>query len=439
VRPRPTAAGRSVTLTATPTVERSSKLDLQEFAYTGPGTLAGRYLRRFWHPIYHAADLPAGQAKPVRVMSEDFTLYRGESGAVHLLDFRCAHRGTQLSTGWVEGDCLRCFYHGWKYDASGQCVEMPAEDPSFPPKVRIGSYPVREYLGLIFAYLGEGEAPEFPRYPDFESFDGVVEIDSYLRRCNYFQNLENALDMSHVGFVHADNEASFEGIGSGHTLRADESPWGVAYTATRPSGEIRINQFGMPNMFHMNALPTDVEVGWQESLFWWTPIDDTTHVQFSLHRLPITGELAERICARRQARRDLLSISHQDACEQILAGTLRLWDLDTTRVDLVRLQDDIAQLGQGHLVDRTQERLGRGDVGMIAIRKLWQRELRALAEGRPLTRWTRPPEVRPTAWLLPGKSAEESGGTNRAVRPGTPTILDVRPYAEVREQARAYG
>src|SRR5579883_2699377 len=136
------------------------------FPHVGPRTLAGRYLRRFWQPVYRAADLPAGWAKPLRILGEDFTLYRGEGGQPHIVAFRCAHRGTQLSTGWVEGDCLRCFYHGWKYDASGQCVEMPAEDPSFPPKVKIRSYPTEEYLGLIFAYLGEDEAPPLPRFPE---------------------------------------------------------------------------------------------------------------------------------------------------------------------------------------------------------------------------------------------------------------------------------
>ncbi len=136
------------------TTARPRAATLDELACTGPGTLAGRYLRRFWQPVYHAFDLPPGHAKPVRIMSEDFTLYRGEGGAPHLVAFRCAHRGTQLSTGWVEGDCIRCFYHGWKYDQTGQCVEMPAEDPSFPPKVKIASYPTREYLGLLWAYLG---------------------------------------------------------------------------------------------------------------------------------------------------------------------------------------------------------------------------------------------------------------------------------------------
>jgi 5,5'-dehydrodivanillate O-demethylase len=85
----------------------------------------------------------AVNAYPIRIMSEDFTLYRGEGGTPHVVAYRCAHRGTQLSTGWVEADCLRCFYPGWKYDGSGQCVEQPAEDASFAQKVRIRSYPVR--------------------------------------------------------------------------------------------------------------------------------------------------------------------------------------------------------------------------------------------------------------------------------------------------------
>src|SRR5262245_30664483 len=133
------------------TLGTEDRADYTDYAHTGPGTLAGRYMRRFWQPVCLAADLLPGHTKPIRVMGEDYTLYRGESGTPHVVEFRCAHRGTQLSTGWVEGDCLRCFYHGWKYDQTGQCVEMPAEDDSFPPKVRVQSYPTVEYLGLIFA------------------------------------------------------------------------------------------------------------------------------------------------------------------------------------------------------------------------------------------------------------------------------------------------
>src|SRR5204862_3874974 len=173
-------------------VETSTRARIRpdEFAYIGPGTVAGRFLRQFWQPVYLSDELKPGRAVPLHILGEDFTLYRGEVssselraastgsqpqtrnpalGAAHLVAFRCAHRGTQLSTGWVEGDCIRCFYHGWKYDDAGQCVEQPAEDAGFAAKVRIGSYPTVEYLGLIFAYLGEGDAPALPRFPELEA------------------------------------------------------------------------------------------------------------------------------------------------------------------------------------------------------------------------------------------------------------------------------
>src|SRR5581483_9032180 len=92
----------------------------------------------------------------------------GEGGLPHLLAFRCAHRGTQLSTGWVEGDALRCFYHGWKYDASGRCIEQPAEPQPFNERIRIATHPVQEYLGLVFAYLGDGPVPSPLRFPELE-------------------------------------------------------------------------------------------------------------------------------------------------------------------------------------------------------------------------------------------------------------------------------
>ena len=131
--------------------------DFRDFVHTGPGTLAGRYLRMYWQPVYRSADLEIGRPVRIEIMSEFFTLYRGESGTAHLVADRCAHRGTQLLLGWVEGECIRCFYHGWVYDGSGQCIEQPAEKESFARKVKIASYPVEEYLGLIFAYLGEGQ------------------------------------------------------------------------------------------------------------------------------------------------------------------------------------------------------------------------------------------------------------------------------------------
>src|SRR3954447_10185755 len=125
-------------------------------------------MRLHWQPVMLGEELPAGRSKPMRIMSEDFTLYRGESGTPHVVAFRGAHRGTQLSTGWVVGDELRCFYHGWKYDGSGQCTEQPAEPEPFCSRIRIRSYPIQEYLGLLWAYLGEGEPPAMRRFQQLE-------------------------------------------------------------------------------------------------------------------------------------------------------------------------------------------------------------------------------------------------------------------------------
>ncbi|MBM2812247.1 MAG: hypothetical protein HW416_3006, partial [Chloroflexi bacterium] len=153
-----------------PDSEAAVQPEWEDFVHTGPGTLAGRYLRRFWQPIEASRKLESGRARPIRIMGENFTLYRGEAsphpdplsrgeeaGKAHVVAFRCAHRGTQLSTGWVEGDDLRCFYHGWKYDGTGQCIEQPAEPEPFCNRIKIRGYPTEEYLGLIFAYFGDGE------------------------------------------------------------------------------------------------------------------------------------------------------------------------------------------------------------------------------------------------------------------------------------------
>jgi 5,5'-dehydrodivanillate O-demethylase len=360
----------------------------RDFEHTGPGTLAGRYLRTFWHPVYHVQDLEPGQAVPIRVMSEDFTLYRGKTGKVHLLEFRCAHRGMQLSAGQVEGDCVRCLYHGWLYDGDGQCVEQPAEPEPFCQKIKIRSYPVRDYLGLVFAYLGDGEAPEFPRYPLFEDPSGVLHHDSYVRPCNYFLNLENALDFIHVGFAHRGARGAFDWRTDCPTLSAEETDWGIMYRMVRPSGKSAMAQFGMPNIVYVRALPNDPEVDYREFLAWWVPVDDERHTQFTVVIVKKSADVVRRYMERRSALMVQRDLDREDIVKAILAGKLRLQDVDENRVDTVRLSDDLIQSGQGPIEGRrSHERLGRSDVGIILGRKLWARELRALAENRPVRRW----------------------------------------------------
>jgi 5,5'-dehydrodivanillate O-demethylase len=373
------------------TVGHHTKADYTDFAHTGPGTLAGRYLRCFWQPVYRAEDLPLGHARPVLVLGEEFTLYRGEGGTPHLVAFRCAHRGTQLSTGWVEGDQLRCFYHGWKYDGAGQCVEMPAEDASFPPKVRIASYPVVEYLGLIFAYLGEGEAPPPPRFPDFER-GGVLEVEGYVRPCNYFQNIENGPDEVHLAFVHHETH----GLPVVPRVDVEETDYGLVQYGTRPDQPVRVTHIQMPNVLRIKTPSQEPEEdGWRDYVSWRVPRDDVSHYSFVLHVVHLTGEPAERYRARRQAP-DPAIPPPNDVAAAVLRGEARLDDMKDYRY-LLAAQDTVAQVGQGVIADREHERLGRSDVGVILIRKLWKQELRALAEGRPPRQWTNPERLETTA------------------------------------------
>jgi len=374
----------------------------RDFEHTGPGTLAGRYMRAFWQPVYRAEDLAPGRAVPIRIMSEDFTLYRGEGGALHLVGPRCAHRGTQLSTGWVEGDSIRCRYHGWKYDGSGQCVEQPGEETAFASKVNIRTYPVKEYLGLIFAYLGEGAATPLQRYPQFEQPGILFAIPPETWPCNYFNRLDNDADGFHVVFTHME---SIRRVGktreySKRIISAEITPYGVRTTnhhaPIRPDDDL--HSF-MPNANQIRvatgvasakgALESQV---WEDRITWAVPVDDKTSLRFEVNLVHMTGPVAEAFEKSRRAELERVRGLANDWGEKILKGELSVEDLDRSMstYEIFRVEDYICQVGQGRISNRTQERLAHLDAGVVLRRKLWERELMALADGKPLTQWEIP-------------------------------------------------
>jgi 5,5'-dehydrodivanillate O-demethylase len=371
------------------------KLGYEDLVSTKPGTLAGTYMRRFWHPIHRAEELRAGEAKPIEIMSERFTLYRGETGTPHVVGFRCPHRGTQLSAGWVEGDCIRCMYHGWLFNSAGQCTEQPAEDKSFAAKIRVRSCPTREYLGLIFAYLGEGEAPPLPRFPHMEE-EGLLEVlSTEVWPCNFFQRIDNNGDTYHAPFVHrgaysvsADNSRA--GLPE---ISKEESPWGTTAYASFAQGWRNVFQFFMPNAYAFRNPSPEPVCRSEDRMQWDVPLDDEHSLEFRLRRLPLTGAAAAEYRARRATTTPAPKVSVAQMGEAVLSGKVSFQDLDKffkDKIALVHTQDYVAQVGQGSCADRTQEHLGRSDVGIILFRKIWERELHALAEGRPLKKWVLP-------------------------------------------------
>jgi 5,5'-dehydrodivanillate O-demethylase len=366
--------------------------DYTDYVHTGPGTLGGRYLRLFWQPVYRAQDLAPGQAVPIRTMGEDFTLYRGEGGAPHVTAYRCAHRGTQLSVGWVEGDCIRCRYHGWMYDASGQCVEQPGEDPDFATRVGIRSYPTQEYLGLIFAYLGEGEPPEIRHYPDLER-PGIFEVDPpEVWPCNFFNRQDN--DPYHTVWTHRESSRRMgrpQQPKASDGVKFVETPYGMG--CPTPGGSN--SHFHMPNT---HQLKVAVRVPGYEKLSeyrlcWHMPIDDEHCVAYDVNLVTgLSPEDGERFRQQRRAIQENDVTSPYEVAEAILAGKMRVEDMDPefSYYKQFWIEDYVTQVGQGIIPDRDQERIGSTDSRTVLKRRLWQREMKALAEGRPLTEWTSP-------------------------------------------------
>jgi 5,5'-dehydrodivanillate O-demethylase len=364
----------------------------RDFLRAGPGTLAGRYLRSYWQPVYLSKDIAVGQAKPLRIMGEDFTLFRGASGKAQVIADRCAHRGAKLSIGWVEGDEIRCAYHGWSYDAAGQCTAQPAEPKPFCDKVQIRSYPTREYLGLIIAYFGEGEPPPPPRWPEYEDAEYVHEVTVQHWPCNYFAQLENACDQVHTVVLHWQFR-----FGMPNAYKAEETEYGLkVQTPGLGSAGLDTSYFIMPNAHEWYAPSRPGRSVSYMGLGWRVPRDDDSHSRFNVAVFPVKGAQAGIVRAELevQAAQDM---SHRipEYVDEILAGKRSFTDVKEDRsifgTDLTDVQDLSIMASLNPMASREPtEMLGQSDMGIALLRRVWQRELQAFADGRPLTPWKRP-------------------------------------------------
>lgn len=364
-------------------------------AQTDQGTLAGRYLRQFWQPVLLSEQLLPGRALPVQLMGQSLTVYRGQQGAVHAVGFRCAHRNAQLSVGTVEGDQLRCLYHGWKYDSTGACVERPAEcDAGRAGSINVGSYPTDETLGLIFVYLGDGAPPAHLRFPEFED-PGVREAYTYERACNYFLNIENGVDEAHLPFTHAGSVFDVLNYAVPE-IAARETEYGLVQTGTRADGRVFEAHFMMPNIltFCYPASDDPAVKGWTLYLSWRVPLDDIRHMTFIVEHFKVDEADIQPFKARRQARalRMASLMPREEARRSIFAGRAQLKDF-ADRPDYLLLGDDVVQCAQGATYDKSAEKLGRSDVAILLLRRLWTRELQALSAGTATQAWKYPSRI----------------------------------------------
>jgi 5,5'-dehydrodivanillate O-demethylase len=330
-------------------------------------------------------------------MSEQFTLYRGESGAPYLVAFRCAHRQTQLSVGWIENDCIRCRYHGWKYDGAGQCVEQPDEAIPFPGKVGIRACPATEYLGLIFAYLGDGEPPPLRRFPAFER-EGILKVGPLETwPCNFFNRCENTMDAVHVNFTHLATRKRLNLTNVQHRVpgSADETDYGILHYFVLDDGREIRNDFYMPNVSYVRpsgrveGTKDDAKAVSPDRLFFYVPIDDENSTTFVIDFLPLTGAAAASYRDRAMRDRARMEMSASEIGAAILAGRMSFDDIDPEMSSYYSywIEDYVTLVGQGAIPDRGEDRLGRTDRGVILLRKIWERELTALERQGPVKQW----------------------------------------------------
>ncbi len=381
-------------------VRKAKKLDI-DLASTKPGTPGGIFMRQFWIAVARSQDIGAGKAKPIRIMSEEFALYRGASGQVHCVDARCPHRFAQMHLGWVEGDDIRCVYHGWKFDGSGQCVEQPAEEPGFARKVKIKAYPCDEYLGLIWVYFGEGQPPAFPPFPHRDT-PGVIDVWNVEHvPCNYLQSFENSMDEVHVAFTHAPGGSHAKLSRDLPLISAEETDWGMLRLGKRKTGLARQSLHYAPNVTRVIVPPQpgmDGVGGWPEIYFSFTPVDDENHLWLlPAHTQVAEGPERDAYKAKRAQFEKTLAESRKsvELARELMQGKHNY--ADVRHPDLAVVQDIAVQAGQGRNVDRSREHLGRSDAGIIAWRKVLSRELRLIAEGKRSKRWKPPPaDIKPT-------------------------------------------
>ena len=162
------------------------------------------FLKNCWYMAGWAHELDEGRLIGRTLLEEPVLLYRGESGAVVALDNRCCHRGAYLSNGRREGDCVRCLYHGLKFDATGRCVQIPGQDV-IPARLGVRSYPVVQRQGLIWIWMGQAAKADPAQILDFPYLDdpqwkGVPDYMHY--KANWLLIVDNLSDFAHLAFVH---------------------------------------------------------------------------------------------------------------------------------------------------------------------------------------------------------------------------------------------
>jgi nitrite reductase/ring-hydroxylating ferredoxin subunit len=392
----------------------TSARENETLARTGAGKPMGELFRRYWLPVLLAEELPGPDCPPVRVkvLGERLIAFRDTGGRLGLMDEFCAHRGVSLWFGRNEENGLRCSYHGWKYDVTGQCVEIPSEpdNPRLCQRMKLKCYPLVERGGVLWTYLGPAERqPAPPAYEWIDVPPAQRHVSKRLQECNYLQAMEGGLDSIHSTFLHRgaveDDPLLKRDAESAAMIQDDPSPAflplaspGGLYICTRRTvGEDRyfwrVTQFLMP-CFNLFPPYGDNPCGGHA----WVPVDDENCWVFSVDYHPRRELSAAELEGAKDGRgvhvplnagsflpvanrrNDYLMDRAAQKARRTFSGVLG-----------VGVQDAAIQESMGPIANRPAEHLLATDKGIVMTRR------RLLDAALGLAKGEEPPGLDPAA------------------------------------------
>ena len=333
------------------------------FTRVGPGTPMGELLRRYWHPV-GCTELVANKPTRTKVLGEELMLYRGENGKAVLMQLRCAHRSLALDYGRIEGNSIRCPYHGWLYDQTGQCTAQPAEPEGsgFKEKVKLKTYPTEEVSGLIFAYMGPLPAPVLPLYDVLRMTGGAKGVQMRNVNANWFNAVENIVDISHLAWLHGYTFPAYGGKKVDYHW--DRKPYGADNVMLVDGvADSHISCYVYPNVNRFTAPPADDSNELIHSMIFRVPMDDANVMQYFVRFYP--------------AEKDTFRTWHS----HVKLGEYKELEGDWWGIDVTD-QDRMAVEQQGVIADRENEHLGVSDGGIILLRKMMRESLALIAQGK---------------------------------------------------------
>lgn len=378
----------------------------------GADTPTGKVMRQYWIPAALSEEIDNDRRiAPVRLLGEMLVLFRNDDGTLGLLDRRCPHRGVDLCYGRLENNGLRCPFHGWNFGADGQCLEQPGEpeDSIAYEKIKTTSYPVVEKNGIIFAFMGEGLAPEFPNFDCFRAPDSHVFSYKGYWNCNWLQALEVGIDPVHASFLHRfleDEDASDQ---YGKQFRDNAAGTDIPITQVlreypRPEILVYKTEFGLrlTSLRHLKGGKTHVRV--TNQIFpcaitipmsatmnitqWHVPIDDESCYWYSMFTSftdPVDKEKmhAQRACETTgsdyRPKRNADNEYGFDPAEQ---ATLTYTGMGMD----INVHDQWAVESQGRIRDRSLENLATSDKAIGAHRQLIRMAINKMeADGSDLS------------------------------------------------------